>query len=147
AHQGLELPNGLQRALGHLRLIRGVRRIELAAQKQLVDRGRNVVVVAAAAQEGEHARAGVFVGKLSEVTHQAIFAQGGRNVQTPAEADSLRDGLEQLVDAAAPGGREHLSDFPGRMGQVAHHWSLASRWARYCSAPSSWSFSRSNAVG
>ncbi len=49
--QGLVLVDGLQRPLAHLGLVRGIGRVPLAAQEELVDRGRTPMAVDPGAQE------------------------------------------------------------------------------------------------
>ena len=53
ADDGLELEDRLQRALRDLGLVGRVRGVELAAQEELVDRRREVVLVSARAEERE----------------------------------------------------------------------------------------------
>ena len=51
ADQALELKDRLERALGDLGLVGGVGRVKLAALEEVIDRGRDVVLVRASTQE------------------------------------------------------------------------------------------------
>jgi hypothetical protein len=108
--------------LRDLRLIRRIGRIELTAQEQLVDGGWDVMVVHPRAQERQHRRAGVFRGERAQVAHERRLVERGRDGQRSAKTNALRDRLEELVDGALADDGEHLSDFFGRVGKVAHRF-------------------------
>ena len=84
-HQGLELENGLQRALTHFRLIRRIRGDELAAQGQVFHRFRQMAHISPAAQVailGSHRLVGG--GHGAEVPVQGGLAHGRFQLQGPA---------------------------------------------------------------
>ena len=110
---GLVLEDRLQHALAHLRLVRRVRRQELAALEHRVgDRG-DVVVVDAGAEERElPRRVDVARRELLEMALQLELGQRRLEVELAVEAHAGRDVAEELVDGidadrprASPRGR------------------------------------------
>ncbi len=109
ADRRLVLEDRLQDPLAHLRLVRRVRRQELAALHDHVDDGGHVVVVDACPEEGElDARVRVLRGEGLQVPDQLDLGQRRGDVELAREPNRLRDLLEQVVDRRDADRREHL---------------------------------------
>ncbi len=116
--QRLVLVDALERPLADLGLVGRVGRVPLAAQEELVDRGRAPVAVDAGAQErGEIGP--VAGGQAGQAGGQLELRLGFGEVELRrAQAD--RDVLEQLVDGGETKGRQHPLAVVGGMGTVWH---------------------------
>ena len=133
-----------QGPLARLGLVGRVRREELAARDQVVDRAGDVVIVGARAHEAD-VRVGVGVpfGERLHVTDQIGLGEGGRQVERPREPRLRGDLDEQLLDPTRTDHAEHLSLLGRRVGDVprGHQWPPCLRNSSYCSAVRSWSHS------
>ncbi len=121
ADDRLVLEHRLQHPLAHLRLVRRVRREELAAREHDVGDRRHVVVVDASAEERElGARVDVSRRELLDVTGELRLTQRGRQIELAPEPNAGRDLLEELLDGRDPDRREHLLAIRVGDGEVAH---------------------------
>ena len=99
ADRRLVLEDRLEDALAHLRLVRRVRRQQLAALQDRVDDRRDVVVVDPRAEERQLApRVGVPRGERGEVREDLLLGERRLEVELAPEANGLRDVAEELVD-------------------------------------------------
>ena len=114
----LVLVDRLERPLADLGLVRRVRRVELAAQEELVDDRRQVVAVDARAEEAREVGP-VPPGQAPQVLHQLELGQRRRQVQA-GRADARRDRLEEHVDRIDPERREHPSPLARGVRSVRH---------------------------
>ena len=99
---GLELEQGLERALGDLGLVGRVAGQELAALDQMIDAGRNMVAIGAAAEEEGHV-AGDHVGarQRAELALDVELAgMIGQPVDLAGEPRRCGHVDEQIVDRA-----------------------------------------------
>ena len=96
--EGLELEDGLQRALGQLGLVGRVGGVELAAEQELVDRRRDVVRVGAGAEE-RHRRDPVLAADLVEEVDQTAFVERLGQLERALEPQAGGDGARR----ASPG--------------------------------------------
>ena len=106
ADRGLVLEHGLQHALRHLRLIRRVRRQQLAALEDRVDDRGHVVVVDAGAEEADLVD-DVLRRELLQVALQLRLGQRRRDRQLTRVAHRLRDVAKELLDRVDADLREH----------------------------------------
>ncbi len=84
ADQALELVDGLQRALAHLRLVRRVGGVELAAPDQVVDNRGNVVIVVPGTGEADEVTAPI--SQALQRSHRLPFGYRGRQIKRSAKA-------------------------------------------------------------
>ena len=118
---GLELEEGLERALARLALVGRVRGQELAAADELVDERRHEVVVRAGAGEARQLAGGpVRARELGELALKLEFARRGREIEVAPHPARLGDDLEELVDRRDAHGVEHLAALVGGDGGVVH---------------------------
>ncbi len=110
AHDRLKFENRLQRALRDLGLVGGVRRIEFAAQEQLIDRRGDRVIVGASAEKASELRSAVLARKLVQVSHEARLVERCFDGERPSEADLLGNLVEELVDRRLANGGKHRRD-------------------------------------
>ena len=109
ADRGLVLEDGLEHALAHLRLVRRVRREELAALQDRVDHRRHVVVVDACAEERQLVRrVGVPRRQLAQVSGQLLLGQRRLELELAPEPHSGGNVAEQLLDGRNADRAEHL---------------------------------------
>lgn len=118
----LELEQVLQRALRDLGLIGRVAGQELAALDQVIDAGRHMVLVGAAAEEERHVRGGEVLPRhggeraldlhLAQVERQALDRAG-----EPRGGGHV---AEQVVDAGSADLRKHRGAVVRGEGQVSH---------------------------
>ncbi len=103
ADDGLVLEDRLQHPLAHLRLVRRVRREELASREDDVDDRGDVVVVDPRTEKRELG-AGVDVSRseLLDVADELGLPERGRDVELAVEANADRHLLEELVDRRTP---------------------------------------------
>ena len=116
---GLELEDGLQRALRDLGLVGRVAGEELAALDQGVDDDRPVVAISARAQKAGVA-GGVLVAGGAEVVDDFALGLLARHVEVAVEAVLGGNDGEEIVDGGRADLGEHLLAFGGRFGKVAH---------------------------
>ena len=134
--------DGPERPLAGFGLVRRVGGEELAAQDQVVDRARDVVVVGAGAEE---AHVGIGVGVLrrerAHVTHQVHLGDRGTDGERPRQARLFRHPHEQVLDRSGADRPEHLALFARGGRQVPHQWPPSARNCSYCCAVSNCSHS------
>ena len=117
-HQRLVFVDRLERPLADLGLVRRVGRVPLAAEQQLVDRGRAPVAIDAGAEE-RHEVGPVATGQVPQAGRQLQLGLGVGQVQRGRPQGS-RDVGEQLVDAIEAEGRQHpLRGRPWCVGRMA----------------------------
>ena len=126
AHETLVFENGLQRALRYFWLVGGVCSVEFAALQDVVDGGRNIVVVRPRAEEGNQVRAQVFItaGDLAKFGGDFHFGQCRRQVQL-GKAMFGRDILKQILQAFHTNGVQHRIPLSWGVGNVGHEDSLS----------------------
>ena len=121
-HRGLELEHHLQAALGDLGLVRGVRRQELRPARDRIDDRGHVVVIHPGA---EKARLGLGVGVPRSQCREPVVHLGlglsVRQLERAAEAESLGDVLEEVVDRADADRFEHRAAVLVGGGRIAAH--------------------------
>ena len=111
-NHGLELEDGLQRALRDLRLVGRVAGEELAALHQRIDDHRAVVAIGAGAQEAGVAGRVLLAGGV-EVVDDFALALLARDVEVAGEAILGGNDGEQIVDGCRADFVEHLLAFGG----------------------------------
>src|SRR5437867_10481635 len=95
----LVFENDLQRSLRDLRLVGGIRRVEFAARKQEIHRGRDGMRMDAGAEKGLRTAGRISPGELMEMLDERRLVQARREVQLATELDLGRNQLrKQLVD-------------------------------------------------
>ena len=115
----MEFEDGLQRALGNLRLVGRVAGEKLAALHERVNNDGAVVAIGASAQE-TGVVGGVLVGGGAKVVHDFALGLLARHVEIAGDAVLGGDDGEQVVDGASAVFGEHLLAFVGRFGKIAH---------------------------
>ena len=119
-HHGLEFEDRLQRALAHLRLIRGVRRVQLAAEQEVRYYRRRVVMVGAGPQEAAMGvERAVGRGQAPEQRRHLRLAHSLRQVE-PREPVRVRHVGEQLLDRCDADGLQHRGQLRLGVRGVAH---------------------------
>ena len=117
----LVFEDGLQRSLAHFGLIGRVRGHELRAGGQEAHRCRDVVIVAARADEhlvlGCHGHA---AGQLVDVAVELPLGQGLRQNHGPAAAALRWDAGEELVEGPGAHRLQHFRNILGGVRKVAH---------------------------
>ena len=116
----LELEDRGERALRHLRLIRRVGGRELGAHRQRVHRGRDVMVVAAAAEERWARGRVVRRGPRAEALPQLDLGERPGNRGRAREPRALRHRGEELLERAHADALEHPALFVLREPDEAH---------------------------
>ena len=116
--QRLVLVDALERALADLRLVRGIGRVPLTSEQDLVDCRRLEVAIRAGTQEAGQAGP-VARGQCLEMGRQLKLRESCRQVQ-PARPEGRRDVGEQLVDGGDTDDLEHSLAIGGGMGPVGH---------------------------
>ena len=108
---GLELEQGLQRALGDLGLVGRVAGQELAALDEMIDAGRDVVAIGAAAEEEGHlAGDHVAPGKAAQMPlDRQLAGMVGQAFDLARQPRGLGHVDEQIVDRGGADGAEHLA--------------------------------------
>ena len=111
----------LQVALADFGLVRRVGRVELAAAGELIDGGRNEVVVAAAAEEADFGAGVLVLGREGgHVLRELDLAHRGRNIELPLEPQiggtiSNRSSIDFSADRG-----EHCGLVFGRVVEIGH---------------------------
>ncbi len=116
--QRFVLVDALQGSLADLGLVRRIGRIPLAAQKDLVDRGRAPVAIHARSEERRQVGA-VAARQGHETRGQLELGLGFREVQAGSPQRD-RDVVEELVDRREAEGLEHLRPIGRRVRTVWH---------------------------
>src|SRR5439155_11576657 len=99
----------------HLRLVRRVRREQLATLEHRVDDSRDVVVVDAGAEERElPARVDVPRRELFEVARELLLRKRRLEVELPLEPNASWDVAKELRHGVDADRREHLLAVPLR---------------------------------
>ncbi len=120
-HQGLEVEQGLQAALGDLGLIRGVGRVPAGILQDVAqDHRRRDAVVVAQPQVG--AEDLVFRGQRGQLGQGGCLAGSRRQVQGLPQADGLWHGrVHQGLQGGVPDGGQHGLHFRRAWTQVPAH--------------------------
>ena len=116
--QRLELVDALERALGHLRLVRRVRGRELRAPDHLADHGRDEVAVHAGAEEAD-LRDPVAAGQASQLRADLLLGERRRDVPR-AGADRGRDVDEEILDRSDADRLEHPRSIGIGVWRIGH---------------------------
>src|SRR5229473_1238224 len=119
---GLELEQVLQRALRQLRLVGGVGGQELTALDQMVDRRRDVMAIAAAAEKERHGAGAKVLGRhRAEAPLDLELAHRQRQIEQALMARRNRHIGKQRVDRWGADRREHRLAVGIGQRQIAHH--------------------------
>ena len=119
--QRLVLVDSLQRALEHLRLVRGVGRHKLGTAEEGPDRRGNVMVVTSRPHVEPVLRGnGHHPCQAVHVIIELPFAQGGGKPQLSPEPAVGRDGRKEVIDLPRADHAEHGGDVLLGVGKVAH---------------------------
>ncbi len=136
-HHGLVFVQQLQRALARLRLVRRVRRVELAARRELPDCGGNVMLVGAGADEVEVAA--IAFRPLLHQAHHLHFGQSRRHLFQCSGLEFRGDLVEQILHGRRADRLEHGADLGFGVGNERHDdgglWTEATGAARAFVSP------------
>ena len=129
---GLEIQQGLQTALGDLRLIGRVGGVPARVLEDVPeDDGGRVAVVVAHADAGSERPVGI--GDVPGFAQKLLFGEGLRQFQRTREPNALRHGpLHQLFEGAQAQNREHPLDLRGAGADVPRRKQLPKRIPVIC---------------
>ncbi len=115
----LKFEDGLQRSLGNLRLIWGIRRQKFAAGDQRVNDNGTIVRISSCPKKSRVAVA-VLSRTLAEPIHDLRLSHLAGHSKIAIQPVLGRDGREKIVNRADADGLQHGGPIGGRFRQIAH---------------------------